>query len=78
MVIGSGLAGLAASRVLADLFDEVLLLERDTLQPNQALHQAAMYLCSCVVGLLQMFEQGVRRGRVPNEVKITPACRMVK
>lgn len=40
VVIGSGLAGLAASRVLADLFDEVLLLERDSLQPNQVHNEA--------------------------------------
>jgi len=31
IVIGGGLAGLASARVLSDLFDEVLLLERDSI-----------------------------------------------
>ena len=38
VVIGSGLAGLAASRVLADLFESVLLLERDSFEPTQVLY----------------------------------------
>ena len=31
IVIGGGLAGLASARVLSDLFDEVVLLERDAI-----------------------------------------------
>ena len=31
IVVGGGLAGLASARVLSDVFDEVILLERDAI-----------------------------------------------
>ena len=43
VVLGAGLAGLAAARVLADHFDEVVLLERDTID----LEQQARWPCNC-------------------------------
>lgn len=36
-VLGAGMAGLAAARVLSDHFDEVVLLERDSIESE---HQA--------------------------------------
>ena len=40
-VIGGGLAGLAAARSLSDLFDEIVLLERDAVH-----QQVCSHLCS--------------------------------
>ena len=37
IVLGAGMAGLAAARVLSDFFDEVVLLERDSIESE---HQA--------------------------------------
>jgi 2-polyprenyl-6-methoxyphenol hydroxylase-like FAD-dependent oxidoreductase len=41
VVIGAGMAGLTAARAVADYFDRVLVLERDTL-PTQAAHRAGV------------------------------------
>ena len=41
VVVGAGMAGLAAARVLADYFDNVVVLERDTL-PCDASHRAGI------------------------------------
>ena len=39
IVIGGGLAGLASARVLSDLFDEVILLERDAITQQASFSQ---------------------------------------
>ena len=36
MIVGGGLAGLASASVLSGLFDEVILLERDSISTQQA------------------------------------------
>lgn len=41
IVIGGGLAGLASARVLSDLFDEVILLERDGITQQASLNLVA-------------------------------------
>lgn len=48
LVIGGGLAGLASASVLSDLFDEVILLERDAITEQvsplpRMLMQVAVY-----------------------------------
>jgi flavin-dependent dehydrogenase len=40
VVVGAGLGGLSAARVLADYFDEVIILDRDEL-PDDAPHAPA-------------------------------------
>ena len=37
-VVGGGFAGLVTARVLADFFDEVLVLEQDELEENSGVH----------------------------------------
>ena len=39
VVLGAGMAGLAAARVLVDHFDEVVLLERDSIDTKQQARQ---------------------------------------
>ncbi len=36
-MVGGGLAGLASARVLSDVFDEVILLERDAITQQASL-----------------------------------------
>ncbi len=46
VVIGAGMAGLAAARVLSDHFDEVVLLERDQIDSAPD-HQVRFYKRTC-------------------------------
>ncbi len=49
IVIGGGLAGLASARVLSDLFDEVILLERDAITQQASLvpHRVSSSSLAC-------------------------------
>jgi 2-polyprenyl-6-methoxyphenol hydroxylase-like FAD-dependent oxidoreductase len=79
VVVGAGIAGLAAARVLADYFEHVTVLERDTL-PGDACHRSGIPQSKHVHGLLSGgqralsdlfpdFEQDlVRSGAVPLRV----------
>src|SRR5438046_10696374 len=51
VVIGAGMAGLTAAAALADHFDDVVVLERDSL-PSEALHRAGTPQARHVHGLL--------------------------
>src|SRR3954447_7237484 len=51
LVIGAGMGGLTAAGALADHFDQVLVLERDTL-PTEAAHRAGTPQARHVHGLL--------------------------
>ena len=51
VVVGAGIAGLAAARVLADYFEHVTVLERDTL-PGDACHRSGTPQSKHVHGLL--------------------------
>src|ERR1700757_1441302 len=51
VVVGAGMAGLTAARVLADYFERVIVLERDTL-PGDACHRRGTPQSKHVHGLL--------------------------
>ena len=75
VVIGAGIGGLTAAGALADCFDQVVVLERDTL-PSEPTHRAGTPQARHVHGLLLSgqralselfpgFEQRISRGREP-------------
>src|SRR5215217_1026617 len=69
LVIGAGIGGLTAAGALADHFDQVLILERDTL-PSEPTYRAGTPQARHVHGLLlsgqralsELFPEGSRAG----------------
>ena len=47
VVLGAGMAGLATARVLSDFFDEVVLLERDSIESEHQVRITGRYSWTC-------------------------------
>ena len=63
VVIGAGMGGLTAAGALADHFDQVLVLERDTL-PSEPTHRAAGRRPSLVPLAFALASPALTRSRI--------------